>query len=112
VSFSATRHAWTIKVTTAKDMLVLLALAEHSDAQGECFPSTRRLAQMTKLSVRTVRRAILSLEKSGHISVERRKRNSMVQRSSVYRLSFVEILEVLDPLRATVSPGCGHSVTH
>ena len=113
MSSNATRHTWTIDVSSSAELIVLLALAEFADDCGECFPSIRRLAQMTKLSSRHVRRSIKSLEKSGHISVKRRKWDAKTQRSSLYKLLYVEILEVLDPLGAdTVSGGYGLSVSH
>lgn len=38
--------------------LVALAIAEHADASGECFPGRARLARMTGLSEKTVSRSM------------------------------------------------------
>lgn len=46
---------------------VLVALAEHGE---RCWPSVARLAEMTGYDVRTVRRAIRTLEQAGLIDVE------------------------------------------
>lgn len=41
--------------------LVALAIAEHADALGECFPGRSRLARMTGLSEKTVSRSMAKL---------------------------------------------------
>ena len=50
MSFAAIRGAWEIDVPTAKDRLVLLALANYADKTLECFPSMRTLISITSLS--------------------------------------------------------------
>ena len=57
---------------------VLVALSEHADDSGRCWPSLSRLADMTGYDVRTVRRAVRALEKCRLISVEHRPGQSPV----------------------------------
>ncbi|MDX6588111.1 MAG: hypothetical protein QOI31_2584 [Solirubrobacterales bacterium] len=54
--------------------LVLLAVVEHADVEGQCFPSQKRLALFTGLSERAVRNALRELEERGVI--ERKSRGS------------------------------------
>ena len=46
-------------------MLILLAMADHADDQGEhCYPSVARLAHKTSYSERQIRRSLRALERS------------------------------------------------
>lgn len=53
-------------------LLVLLALADHANDAGECWPSYPRLAQRARTSERHVRRVMLDLEERGLIARDRR----------------------------------------
>ena len=72
--------------------LVLLALANRAGASGSCYPSVSDLSVQTGLDVKTVRKAILFLEKEELIYVERRER-----RSSVFQLSSTKFTLELPP---------------
>jgi DNA-binding transcriptional ArsR family regulator len=52
--------------------LVLLALARHADRQGRCYPSAKRLAELTGITDRTIYKKLNVLEGLGLI--ERKKR--------------------------------------
>jgi len=59
---------------TAK--LVLIALADHANADGECWPSMGRIAQIAGISDRQVSRHIQTLVDAGLVEkVDRRRRN-------------------------------------
>lgn len=63
---------WDFGPEDAVDCNVLVCLASHSNDDGKsCFPSIPRIAKMTRRSERTVQRAIVSLEESGWLTVER-----------------------------------------
>lgn len=72
--------------------LVLLALANRAGASGSCYPSVSDLSVQTGLDVKTVRKAILFLEKEELIYVERRER-----RSSIFQLSSTKFTLELPP---------------
>jgi len=58
--------------TTALDKLVLIALADEADDNGgSCFPSIRRIATRTGLSLGGVRNHLTTLETAGLITIER-----------------------------------------
>lgn len=50
---------------------VLVALAEHADSEGVCWPGLDRLAAITGWSRSTVRRSVEALERAGLIDVGR-----------------------------------------
>jgi hypothetical protein len=82
MSFEATRWAWTADVEPCAK-LVLLALADHADASGLCWPSLDRLMVLTGRQRRTVTRALDDLDTAGLIHRER----STGRRVTKYRLA-------------------------
>ena len=55
--------------------LVLLALARHADKQGRCYPSAKRLAELTGITDRTIYRKLNTLEDLGLIERKRRMKD-------------------------------------
>ena len=51
------------------ERLVLLALADHADDDGRCYPSIQRLCQRTGLGERAMQGNIQKLRASGHITI-------------------------------------------
>lgn len=75
----------------ATQKIVLLALADHADQEGVCWPGQERLATVTGLSVRTVRTTLKSLEEEGLIGVEPRFDGSGKRVGTVYRVARKEL---------------------
>jgi len=69
-----------------RERLVLLAIVEHADDNGMCFPSHRRLARYTGLSVRTVGSALSGLQTKEFIFRERRGNSRGGRSSDLLRL--------------------------
>ncbi|MBU6189481.1 MAG: helix-turn-helix domain-containing protein [Betaproteobacteria bacterium] len=70
MSIRATAWAWTVQCApTAK--LVLVALADHADETGLCWPAVASLVNKTGLSERAVRSALRSLEAAAVITLGR-----------------------------------------
>ena len=113
--------AWKSNFLSGKK-LVLLALCDNANDQGECFPSVSMLAEKCSLSERSVFNHIADLEKDGAIS-----RQNRAGRSTVYQLNPCKFctptpatvagvsnqtpansaplpLQILHPTPATVSP--------
>ena len=59
--------AWRCEVN-ATDKIVLLALADHANDDGYCWPGNTSLQQKCGLSERAVRTAMQSLETAGHMT--------------------------------------------
>lgn len=57
------------------ERLVLLALADHADGDGSCYPSVARIASMACIADRQVRKHLTALEARGMIDRVRRRRS-------------------------------------
>lgn len=80
---------WAFKVRTGSNVLksVLVAVSNYADEDGICWPSQARLARDTELSDRTVREALLRLEKMGLIERTRRTNEDGYRASDRIRLN-------------------------
>ncbi|UHD15031.1 DnaT-like ssDNA-binding domain-containing protein [Thiocapsa bogorovii] len=67
MSRAARDWAWDCRGLTPAQRLVLLALAEHADEAGDCWPSLSRLAARAEVDRRTVTRCLAALEARGLI---------------------------------------------
>lgn len=65
---------------------VLVALAHRADKNGYCYPGQKALSEMTGASESTVRRAIKSLDETGYLSREDRRRKNGSRTSTGYHL--------------------------
>src|SRR5687768_16265112 len=66
---------------------MLLALAEHADQSGYCFPSLQRLARMCEISESTAHRMVNVLAHRKLIAIERRFSDNGSCQSNGYRLA-------------------------
>ena len=83
---------WDHGPQSRSEMLVLMVLADSADAEtGECFPSLRRIAAGARMSIRTARHTLRSLESEGWISSTTRQRNNGSQASSVYTVQIYKL---------------------
>jgi hypothetical protein len=53
-------------------LLVMLALAEHADAKGECWPGMPILMEKSRLTDRQIRRVLNALATEGYLAIEER----------------------------------------
>lgn len=83
---------------------VLVALADFADGDFVCFPGQKRLATMTGMGERTVRRHLLRLEEMGAIERVERRRADGTRTSDLYRLSAPDDAQ-LQPARLAGSGG-------
>ena len=85
--------AWHCRGLTQTRRLVLLALAERADDEGEtCLPPLRRLERMTGLSRRGIAKTLNALEAAGLVARERDECDG----STAYRLLLDHPGSVLD----------------
>ena len=52
---------WERSERSGSELLLLLALADHADDSGACYPSVSRLAAKTRMSERSVQYMLRSL---------------------------------------------------
>lgn len=87
MSNQALNWAWTQPVGNPTRKLVLIALADHANGDGECWPTMRHIAQGSECSQRTVQRHIEHLETEGYVcKLERRSRRDGTFGQWSYRL--------------------------
>jgi DNA-binding transcriptional ArsR family regulator len=86
MSGTAMRWAWEQRVGNSAAKAVLLALADHADARGVCWPGVEEIARRLELDHRTVQRCLKRLAASGVIRRDPRRRADGSQSSNEYLL--------------------------
>ncbi len=69
MSIQVMAEVWKYSKNGGSALLVELAIADHVNGAGLCWPSIKHLAKKTKLSTRQVIRVIKKLEQSGELMV-------------------------------------------
>ena len=77
--------AWDMDLPTGQKML-LLALCDHANDEGVCYPSQEKLARKCSMGERTVISHIQWLGKHGILSKERRQ-NTQRRKSDLYQIT-------------------------
>ena len=67
MSVAATNFVWYVSTVEGSDRLVLLALADFADEDGNCFGSWGKLCQKTRLSRATIANSLKRLRDGGHL---------------------------------------------
>ena len=86
MSLEAMNWAWEQPVAKSTNKLVLLALADHANSDGECWPSMKRIAERSDISPRHVSRAINELVDLGLVEKASRRRHGGQYRGWDYRV--------------------------
>ena len=76
MSCRARDWAWRCRGLTPALRCILLALAEHADEEGRCWPSLARLAELAEVYRRTVTRGLAELEARALLARERERGRS------------------------------------
>lgn len=97
MSLDALKWAFEQKVGSAARKSVLVAIADHADTTGECWPGHDLLTQKTELHRATVIRHIQALADAGLLVVEGRASMDGRQLSNRYRLRFQTGVAQRDP---------------
>jgi hypothetical protein len=69
MSIRIINDVWTYSKASGTDLLVLLALADNANDEGECWPSMATIGRKCRVDTRTARRRIRSLEEIGEVVV-------------------------------------------
>jgi len=90
MSWSALKWASEVKVGNSTDKLILIILANFTDAEDTCYPSHRKIAELCECSTDTVIRSLKRLKDLKFIEVEKRfqltQKNNHRQTSNIYKL--------------------------
>ena len=73
--------------TDVYSKLVYAAIKKHSNNEGKCFPSRNTLAQLCKISLSTLRKAINNLNDANILDKKYRYRENRSQTSNLYTLA-------------------------
>lgn len=76
MSIEVLNWAWRQRVPSASAKLVLLALADHANGEGYCWPSMKRVADMAGISPRQVSNHITKLAELGLVVKADRRRHA------------------------------------
>jgi DNA-binding transcriptional ArsR family regulator len=74
VSIEALNWAWKQPCPNPTSKLVLMALADHANADGECWPAMKRIAELCGITPRQVSTHITALEAAGYVTKGARRR--------------------------------------
>jgi hypothetical protein len=70
MSIAVMTSVWEHSKQRGGSLLILLALADHANDEGLCWPGLERLAKKSRMSVRQVQRCLEALREAGEIAVE------------------------------------------
>lgn len=86
MSIKALQWAWEQNVPNSSRKLVLLALADRANDDGECWPGIASLSEKCSISRSTLIRAVEDLEEQGLLEVTNRPGDGSGRMTNLYRL--------------------------
>lgn len=86
MSVQAIDWAFSVRTSKATSKCVLIALANRANEDGICWPSQKRIAHETEMSVDSVQRRLRELESDGLIARQRRNGQGGQRISDLYKL--------------------------
>jgi hypothetical protein len=111
MSIEALTWAWKQPVKCSRDRLVLLALADHANDDGECYPNQDQIAAKAMCSVDSVQRSTKRLIAAGLVAIKRRGGTGNGRWANLYKLAVAVIVklpadnpEVQENLREQATP--------
>ncbi len=91
MSVTVMAEVWQLQIESPQ-LIVLLAMADHADDDGVCWPSQDLLAWKTQYTVRQVRRIIKGLINDGVVKI---LRPATPRTTPIYQLTFDGVLRKL-----------------
>lgn len=103
MSIKAMMHVWQHSRQRGSALVVMLALADMANDDGECYPGKAKLSVKCRLTIRNLTLTLKKLEEAGELSITQRRVGNF-QQSNVYKI----LLGGSDPqIRGVVIPGSG-----
>lgn len=99
MSVRAMTWAFDVELDSPSAKLVLLALADHADEFGKCWPSQETLARKTSQSIDSVQRRLKELVSLGFLTYYPRRRAS-----SIYQILWSDSLKPQSAVSKTLEP--------
>ena len=101
MSWSALKWASEVKVGNSTDKLILIILANFTDAENTCYPSHKKIAELCECSTDTVIRSLKRLKELNFIEIEKRfqltQNNNHRQTSNIYKLKIDTQSQIATP---------------
>ena len=69
MSIQAMTYVWDHSKQKSTDLLMMLALADHCNDEGFCYPGVHRLAKKCWVSERTAQRVLRKLVSAGELGI-------------------------------------------
>ncbi len=93
MSIKVMSHVWENSKQKGTALLLLLALADMADENGDCYPSTERLAKKARVDVRSAQRTIKRLIEDGELIVFEKQGmpGHTGQKTNLYRIVLTTI---------------------
>ena len=93
MSIKVMSHVWDNSKQKGAALLLLLALADMADENGDCYPSTERLAKKARVDVRSAQRTIKRLIEDGELIVFEKQGmpGHTGQKTNLYRIVLTTI---------------------
>lgn len=95
-------RVWDLPCENHTQKLVLLAIADNANDEGECWPSMETLARKCNLSDQAVRNWVQFMEREGWLSVDR---GHNLKRSNYYKITLPQPPTPLTPNAVDPQPG-------
>jgi len=97
VSVKVLARVWAHSQTAGGELLVMLALADHANDAGECWPYIGKIAEKARLSRRQVKNILPWLEELGELKIARS--NGGLHRGHRYLICVKENGESISPVK-------------
>lgn len=86
MSNKCSNHVWQNSKQRGSALVVLLALADMANDDGECYPGKSKLSEKCRLTVRNLTQTLRGLEAAGELSIIRRRVGNF-NRSNIYKIN-------------------------
>ncbi len=88
MSIKVMNWAWNQVINNSARKLVLLALADRANDDGECWPGIANLTDKCSIPRRTLIRTLANLETQGLISIQHRPGEGSGRQTNLYQINF------------------------
>lgn len=105
MSIEVSSFVWKFSKQSGSRLLLLVALADYTNAEGYAWPSVRSLCQRTRMKERYVQTMLRDLADDGEIQIIERKGHS-----NMFRVLFSDSSEGCTIAHPRGAPGCGGGV--
>jgi hypothetical protein len=89
---------------TGNEYMVMTVIEMHADGGGRCFPSQKRMAELTGLSTATIKRSVAGLQDKGFIEIQRERSDEGKKTNNKYHAK-IRFRQGMNNPQVNLSPG-------